>query len=87
MLASNEIIIDALFGTGLNRPLEGNIEDLVHWINSLPQLKVSVDIPSGMFADRNTPEAIHANRNDYFPNSQIEFLLPIQNSSPENGNS
>ncbi len=76
VLASNEIIIDALLGTGLNRPLEGNIEDLVHWINSLPQLKVSVDIPSGMFADRNTPEAIHANRTITFQIPKLSFLLP-----------
>lgn len=46
------IIIDAILGSGLSRPIEG---DLMNWIKQLNQLsntKVSVDIPSGFFADK-----------------------------------
>ena len=45
------MIVDALFGIGLNRPLE---EDAVEWItkiNKADALKISLDIPSGVEAD------------------------------------
>ncbi len=47
----NEIWIDALFGTGLTRPLEGPPARLVHWLNRMGPPVVSVDIPSGLYCD------------------------------------
>jgi NAD(P)H-hydrate epimerase len=49
--SSNTILIDALFGTGLNKPLEGLAADLVEHINKQKNIKVSVDIPSGLPAE------------------------------------
>ncbi|WP_106916315.1 NAD(P)H-hydrate dehydratase [Chryseobacterium aurantiacum] len=46
------IIIDALFGTGLSRPLDGEYKELVTLLNTKDQIKVSIDIPSGLSADR-----------------------------------
>jgi hydroxyethylthiazole kinase-like uncharacterized protein yjeF len=55
----SSIIIDALFGSGLTRPLEGEWADLVDVLNGFPNEVVSVDLPSGLFADKHTPgEAI-----------------------------
>ncbi|MBS1739723.1 MAG: NAD(P)H-hydrate dehydratase [Bacteroidetes bacterium] len=45
------IIIDALFGIGLNRPLEGWLVSFVEHVNEFPNLKIAIDIPSGMPAD------------------------------------
>jgi ADP-dependent NAD(P)H-hydrate dehydratase / NAD(P)H-hydrate epimerase len=45
------ILMDALFGTGLNRRLEGLSAALVTYINGLNNLVISIDIPSGMLAD------------------------------------
>lgn len=45
------IIIDALLGTGLNRPAEGWVADFIEHINELPNKVVAIDIPSGMPAD------------------------------------
>ncbi|UKB85516.1 NAD(P)H-hydrate dehydratase [Chryseobacterium sp. MEBOG06] len=45
------IIIDALFGTGLNRALEGEYKILVDQLNTKGSLKISIDIPSGLPAD------------------------------------
>jgi len=42
--------VDALFGIGLNRPLEGRAAALVHQINALGVPVLAVDIPSGMDA-------------------------------------
>jgi NAD(P)H-hydrate epimerase len=48
------IVIDAIFGSGLSRPVEGYWADLIEHLNSLNITRVSVDIPSGMFADQPT---------------------------------
>lgn len=49
---SKLLIIDALFGIGLSRPLEGTYERVVNKINSKNNTKISIDLPSGLFADR-----------------------------------
>ena len=58
-----EIIIDALFGSGLNRPLEGVTEKLVIHINNAGCRIISIDIPSGLATDSSSKghTAIHAN--------------------------
>lgn len=45
------IIVDALFGTGLTKPLEGLYERIVLDINESGALVVSIDIPSGLSSD------------------------------------
>ncbi|RMG54451.1 MAG: NAD(P)H-hydrate dehydratase [Gammaproteobacteria bacterium] len=50
-LPEAELIIDALLGTGLERPLEGVFLDLVRAINAHPAPVLAVDIPSGLNAD------------------------------------
>ncbi|MFZ4927831.1 NAD(P)H-hydrate dehydratase [Chryseobacterium sp. Mn2064] len=45
------IIIDALFGTGLSRPLEGDLQRLVELLNTKDNLTLSVDVPSGLSVD------------------------------------
>ncbi|CAH0162608.1 NAD(P)H-hydrate dehydratase [Chryseobacterium sp. Bi04] len=46
------LIVDALLGTGLSRPLEGEYKMLVKQLNAKRNSKVSIDIPSGMPADK-----------------------------------
>ncbi len=46
------VIIDALFGTGLSRPLEGEYKKLVDQINPKGNVKIAIDMPSGLSADR-----------------------------------
>lgn len=45
------LVIDGLFGIGLQRPLEGRHAGLVSAINALPCPVLSIDIPSGLCAD------------------------------------
>ena len=51
---NNDIVIDALHGLGLNRPLEGLTAALVEHLNDSGALIVSIDIPSGMYADKSS---------------------------------
>lgn len=48
-----EVIVDALFGSGLTRALAGLSEKLVKYINASQLVIVSIDIPSGLFCDDN----------------------------------
>lgn len=47
------IIIDALFGSGLNRAINGFTGEIVNHINQLPNDIISIDIPSGLFSEDN----------------------------------
>ena len=48
------IVIDAILGSGLNRPLDGLTEELVNHINRSGNTVVSIDIPTGLFADNSS---------------------------------
>ena len=48
-----DYIIDGLFGSGLNRPLEGFYAEIVQWINLQDAVKISIDLPSGLFGEDN----------------------------------
>jgi ADP-dependent NAD(P)H-hydrate dehydratase / NAD(P)H-hydrate epimerase len=48
---SDSIIIDALLGTGTNKPVTGKLEQIIQYINSLPNKTISIDVPSGLPAD------------------------------------
>ncbi len=49
--SSCDILIDALFGIGLNRELDGDILETVNKMNDTNALKIAIDIPSGVNAD------------------------------------
>lgn len=50
------LIIDGLFGIGLNRPLQDPWPGLIERINQLQTQVLSVDVPSGLNADTGEPE-------------------------------
>ena len=45
-----DFVVDAVFGTGLTRPVEGFYAAAIRFINEKSKFTVSVDIPSGLFA-------------------------------------
>ncbi len=51
--SKNDVIIDAFFGSGLNRNIEGKTSELIKLLNKIEARKISIDIPSGLFADVN----------------------------------
>ncbi|MDR2910349.1 MAG: NAD(P)H-hydrate dehydratase [Bacteroidales bacterium] len=53
-IGQTDIIIDALFGSGLNRRLEGLSAVTVQKINERKNTVVSIDIPSGLMTENNT---------------------------------
>lgn len=80
ILEKQDIIIDGLFGSGLNRPLTGGFAAMVKYINQSESTIVSIDIPSGLFGEdnqKNDPEAIiRADLTLSFGFPKLSFLLP-----------
>ncbi|HUI27457.1 MAG TPA: NAD(P)H-hydrate dehydratase [Candidatus Kryptonia bacterium] len=71
------LIVDALFGTGLNAPIRGIAADVIELINSCGVPVCSVDIPSGLDADRGVPlgTAVQAEATTTFGFAKIGHLI------------
>lgn len=54
VLTAETVVIDGLFGSGLNKPLAGGFASLVKYINNSPAKVVSIDVPSGLMAEDNS---------------------------------
>ena len=53
-LTAETVVIDGLFGAGLNKTLSGGFASLVKYINQSPAKVVSIDLPSGLMTEDNT---------------------------------
>lgn len=53
-LTMDHLVIDGLFGSGLNKPLSGGFAAVVKFINASAATVVSIDIPSGLMCEENT---------------------------------
>jgi NAD(P)H-hydrate epimerase len=76
----NDVIIDAIFGTGLNKPVEGFYAEVIQVINHSEKEVISIDIPSGLFCDtgdlaslKNVVKATHTLT---FQLPKFSFLFP-----------
>jgi len=50
-LAAADVVVDGLFGTGLDRPIDGLFADVVRAVNGSRAKRFAVDLPSGLDAD------------------------------------
>lgn len=79
-VTSKDVIIDALFGTGLKSPLQGGFAVVAKKINTLRCHVVSIDIPSGLMCEDNSytdrSVVIHAELTLTIQLSKLAFLLP-----------
>ena len=60
--APNSVI--SIFGTGLARPIEGHLKDVIEVINQFDTHRVALDIPSGLDADSGTPLGVAVRAHD-----------------------
>ncbi|HPE97646.1 MAG: NAD(P)H-hydrate dehydratase [Chitinophagales bacterium] len=76
-IPQDTIVIDALFGTGINRPVEGTAATLIEQLNESGKTILSVDMPSGLPAN-GIPEGtvIHAHHTYSFQWPKPAFFLP-----------
>lgn len=69
-LHSSDIVIDGLFGSGLNRPLEGIYAEIVERVNQSGCKVFSIDIPSGLFGEDNS-----SNNHEHIINATHTFTF------------
>lgn len=53
-LPEGTLVVDGLFGSGLNKPLSGGFAAMVKYINQSPAQVVSIDIPTGLMCEDNS---------------------------------
>jgi NAD(P)H-hydrate epimerase len=77
-LPGDAVIIDALFGTGLNRPLKGLAAEVVAEINRAGRPVIAIDMPSGLMADSSSVgnQVIAATHTLSFEFYKLAFLMP-----------
>ncbi len=78
-ISPETIVVDGLFGSGLNKPLEGLAAKIVHQINQSGATVISIDIPSGLFGEDNSKNdlsvVVRANLTLSFQFPKLSFLF------------
>lgn len=71
------IVIDALLGTGINRPVTAPMTKVIRYLNEFPVKVVSVDMPSGISSDTGQimTEAVRADMTVTFGLPKIGHML------------
>ncbi|MGK4007762.1 NAD(P)H-hydrate dehydratase [Sorangium sp. So ce1036] len=77
-LVGADLVVDALFGTGLDRPIEGHLADVIGVLNASPCPCIALDVPSGLDADSGAPlgAAVQADETVTFGHLKIGLLTP-----------
>ncbi|GAL83853.1 carbohydrate kinase [Sporocytophaga myxococcoides] len=78
ILSIGGIVIDAIFGSGLSRPVGGLYADIIKSINDSKVTRVAIDIASGLFCDANNEDPVKL-KVDYtftFQLPKLSFLFP-----------
>lgn len=77
-ISAQHIVIDALFGTGLNKAVSGMYSELIQYLNTHSSYIVSIDVPSGLFCDRSSigNTVIKANSTLSFQSPKLAFFWP-----------
>ncbi len=79
-LEEGMLVVDGLFGSGLNKPLAGGFASLVKYINASKAEVVSIDMPSGLMTVDNTynvsSNIIKATQTLTLGHLKLSFLFP-----------
>ena len=74
-----DVVVDGIFGSGLNREPEGLYAEVINQLNACRALIIAIDIPSGLFADKPTEPDSAVVQADYtltFQLPKLSFVLP-----------
>jgi ADP-dependent NAD(P)H-hydrate dehydratase / NAD(P)H-hydrate epimerase len=78
-LSITSVCIDAIFGTGLSRPVEGLAAAVINAVNQSKAVVYAIDVPSGLYADKaNGPDdvVIQSTITFTFHAPKLSFLFP-----------
>ncbi len=78
-IKEREIVVDAIFGIGITRSLKGFVKEIIQKINKSNSLVISIDFPSGLFAESSVTDKESVIKSDFvltFQNPKLAFFLP-----------
>ena len=78
-ISKDDIVIDAIFGVGLNKPPRGFTKKLIQHINNSGAKVYSIDVPSGLFTNKAVEDretVIKSTKTLTFQTPKLAFLLP-----------
>ena len=75
-VGEKQVIIDAIFGIGLTRPLDDEVKKVITYINNTKAVKIAIDVPSGLFLDRKTEIAVQSDFVLTFQVPKLALYLP-----------
>jgi ADP-dependent NAD(P)H-hydrate dehydratase / NAD(P)H-hydrate epimerase len=77
-LAGAQVVVDAVFGTGLDRAIDGWLADVVRALNASRAPRFALDLPSGVDADTGEPlgVAVEAHVTATFAHHKLGLLTP-----------
>ena len=79
-LNDDDLLVDAIFGSGLARPIKDFLAEVITHLNDSPAHTIALDVPSGLFSDNtsiNSGDAIvHADYTLSFQFPKLAFLFP-----------
>ena len=79
-ISNYDLIVDAIFGSGLTRAIEGDLAKVISRINEFEDDIIAIDIPSGLFGEDNSrnikSNIVKANFTLTFQFPKLAFLLP-----------
>ncbi|WP_418638786.1 NAD(P)H-hydrate dehydratase [Winogradskyella sp.] len=79
VIGVDDIIVDAVFGIGLNRPPNTWVQELFQKFRDSKAFTLSIDIPSGLYTDKAVEDSkavVHANYTLSFQSPKLVFFLP-----------
>ena len=73
-----DVVVDAIFGSGLSRPVAGVAAELIKYLNNVGARRIAIDMPSGLFADvpLQGPVAFKADVTLTLQFPKLSFLFP-----------
>jgi len=79
-LSPDTCIIDAIFGSGIRQEPDGLFAACIEQLNKLPNLKIAVDIPSGLSGEdnshlKNNPAVVHAHHTMAIQQPRLSFFM------------
>ncbi len=76
---SEDILVDGIFGIGLNRCPSGWVKKLIQYLNDCKAFKLAIDIPSGLYSNsplEDKEAVLKANHTLTFQAPKLSFFLP-----------
>jgi NAD(P)H-hydrate epimerase len=77
VIGKEELIVDAILGIGINKPISGLIQEIILKLNEIQTQKIAIDIPTGLNSDGFSGDLVmNVNKTYTFHCPKLAFMMP-----------